>query len=64
MLLDICEFYMNRKRNLAKYNFGHYLLLPSLSPRLVNVPDSLCAILKGCGGKGRRKSQMCALLSL
>lgn len=46
MLLDICEFYMNRKRNLAKYNFGHYLLLPSLSPRLVNVPDSLCAILK------------------
>lgn len=64
MLLDICEFYMNRKRNLAKYNFGHYHLLPSLSPRLVNVPDSLCAILKGCGGKGLRKSQMCALLNL
>lgn len=64
MLLDICEFHLNRKRNLAKYNFGHYLLLPSLSPRLVDVSDFLCAILKGYGGKDRRKSQMCALLSL
>lgn len=64
MLLDICEFHLNRKRNLAKYNFGHYLLLPSLSPRLVDVSDFLCAILKGSGGKDRRKSQMCALLSL
>lgn len=61
MLLDICELYLNRKRNLAKYNFGHYLLLPSLSPRLVNVSDSLCAILKGLWWKGLQKeSDVCS----
>lgn len=47
----------------GRCNFGRSHLLPFLSPRLANTL-SLCSILKGSGGKGRRKSKMSALLSL